>query len=246
MMLEAKNGQTHRAEASAEFWAAARDIAPLAVGVTMYGLAFGLLAAQAQMDGMQVGIMGGTVFAGASQIVAVERLVAGSGAATALLAGMALNLRLLLVTASLRAELSGRPWWQIALGVHLSTDENWALMHAQRAKGIRADYWYIVGGGAVLIVTWLISTVLGVSVAGAIPEPRALGIDFAFTAAFIAILCSLFKGRQDITPWGIVVAITIGLTLLSPLEPSLAMIFGSLSGAISAAVFHSKRQEEKI
>ena len=39
-----------RPQNPSEFWAGARAILPLAVGIAIYGLAFGLLAAQAGMD----------------------------------------------------------------------------------------------------------------------------------------------------------------------------------------------------
>ena len=136
---------TTQLSARQEFWRGAADISPLAIGVAIYGLAFGLLAAQASLSALQVGVMGGIVFAGGSQIVAAERLVAGAGAIAALIAGVALNLRLLLVTASVRDIYAGRPVWQILLGAHLASDENWALLvtrhsslgrHMRRSCGI--------------------------------------------------------------------------------------------------------------
>lgn len=221
---------------SAEFARAVRDIIPLAAGVAVYGLAFGLLAAQAMMAELEVGIMGAIVFAGSSQIIAVERIMAGAGAGAALLAGIALNLRLVLITASLRQELAGRAWWQIALGVHLASDENWALMHATRSKGMRAGYWYLIGGGAMLMVVWVSTTTIGVSVAGLIPEPRALGMDFAFTAAFIAILCSLFRGKSDIAPWLIAIGSTVLLIHLTGIDPSWALAISGVIGSASAGL----------
>ncbi|KIC36356.1 AzlC family protein [Leisingera sp. ANG-M7] len=213
-----------------------RDIVPLAVGVAVYGVAFGLLAAQAQMSGLQTGVMGTIVFAGSSQIIAVERLVAGAGAGTALLAGLALNLRLLLITASLRDELAGRPWWQILLGVHLATDENWALMHATRGRGRPAGYWYLVGGGLGLVTVWVLATLAGAGFASAVPEPRALGMDFAFTAAFIAILRSLWSGMAMLLPWAGSVAVVLMAGVLTPLDPTWTLILGGLGGATIAGV----------
>lgn len=219
-----------------QFLGAIRDISPLAIGVFVYGLAFGLLAAQASMDEVQVGVMGSLVFGGASQIVAVERVVSGAGAIAALAAGVALNLRMLLVTASVRDVFAGRPFWQVALGAHMTTDENWALMLATRARGHDVGYWYLVGGGTCLLVTWLSSTIAGVAFAAAIPEPRALGIDFAFTAAFIAIARSLFSGRSDLVPWAtsiLVVGATSGTGLV---DASWALVLGGIVGAAMAAV----------
>ena len=221
---------------SAHFWRAVRDISPLAAGVSVYGLAFGVLATQAHIDQLEVGFMGALVFAGSSQIIATERLLAGAGAAAAIIAGLALNLRLLLVAASVRDIFAGRPFWQQLLGAHLITDENWALMLATRAKGERVGYWYLVGGGATLIVTWVATTVVGAAFATAIPAPRALGIDFAFTAAFIALARSLFRGRPDLLPWAISLATVALCTASGVLDTSWAIVLGGLSGAAAAAV----------
>jgi 4-azaleucine resistance transporter AzlC len=207
------------------------EILPLALGVAIYGLAFGLLAAQASLTALQVGVMGGVVFAGGAQIVAVQRLVAGTGAIAALIAGVALNLRLLLVTASIRDVYAGRPLWQILLGAHVTADENWALMLAERAKGRDVGYWYLVGGGLCLLVVWCVATVIGVLFAAAIPDPKALGMDFAFTAAFIAIARSLWKGRHQLLPWltsVVVVAASIGS---GKIDPSWALVLGGVAGA---------------
>ena len=179
-----------------EFVAGMRDLVPLALGVAMYGLAFGVLAAQAQMSELQTGLMGALVFSGAAQIVAVERVVAGAGAATALLAGIALSLRMALMTASLRGAFAGRPFWQICLGAHLTTDENWALMHATRASGRQAGYWYLVGGGITLGVAWITSTVAGAGFARFVPEPQAIGMDFAFAAAASGSTLGLTEARH--------------------------------------------------
>jgi 4-azaleucine resistance transporter AzlC len=227
---------TERLSSQREFWSAVRDILPLAAGVSVYGLAFGLLAAQAGLTTLQVGVMGGIVFAGGSQIVAVERLVAGAGATAALVAGIALNLRLILVAASIRDVYAGRPIWQLLLGAHMTTDENWALLLSERAKGRDLGYWYLVGGGMCLIVVWVAATVAGILFATAIPEPKALGMDFAFTAAFIAIARSLWRGRRDLVPW-----VTSGLVVMVSLasgriDPSWALVLGGVAGAVVAGM----------
>lgn len=223
-----------------EFLDGAVQILPLGAGAAIYGFAFGILASQASMDGLQVGIMGGTVFAGASQIIATERLVAGASASIAIIAGIALNLRLLLITASIRDVFAGRPFWQVALGAHLTTDENWALMLSVRASGRQAGYWFLVGAGVVLLVLWILATVTGIYAAHAIPEPRALGMDFAFTAAFIAIARSMWNGRRDLVPWitsFLVVALCIGSDVV---DSSFALILGGVAGAAIAGVMQGE------
>jgi predicted branched-subunit amino acid permease len=228
--LEATEPATREAGALA----GARDVAPLAAGVAVYGLAFGLLAVQAGFSVPAIGVMGGTVFAGGAQIVVSQRLVAGAGAVAAVAAGLALNLRLLLVTASVRDVFAGRPWWQVALGAHLATDENWALLLAQRALGRAVGYRYLVGGGVCLVAVWCAATMLGAAFARAIPEPRALGMDFAFTAAFIAIARSLWRGRRDLLPWGVAAAVVV-VCLHVPALGAWGVLLGGLAGAATAA-----------
>jgi 4-azaleucine resistance transporter AzlC len=211
-------------------------VSPLAIGVAVYGLAFGLLAAQAGMSELQVGAMGTLVFAGSSQIIAVERLTAGAGATAAIVAGLALNLRLILITASIRDLYRGLPWWRVALGAHFASDENWALLLARRAEGREAGYWYLVGAGAGLMVTWISASVAGVALAAAIPEPRALGMDCAFAAAFIAIMRSLWRGRADLLPWSVSACGVAALVMTETLAASWAIIIGGLAGAAIASI----------
>lgn len=226
----------HTSFSRTEFRAGFRDIAPLSLGVALYGLAFGLLAAQIGMDGLTTGLMGLLVFAGSSQIVAAERLASGAGMAAAILAGLALNLRILLMTASLREELSGRTWGQILLGVHLTSDENWALMHATRSRGGQVGYWYLVGGGVSLIAVWVSATALGAGFAGLLPDLAAIGMDFAFTAAFIVVLRNLWRGSQDLAPWMLAAVTAAAAAVVLPVDPSWALIAGGIAGAGLAAV----------
>lgn len=219
-----------------EALAGVREIVPLAVGVAIYGLAFGLLAVQAGYSAPSVGAMGALVFAGGAQIVAAQRLVAGGGALAAAVAGIALNLRLMLITASVRDLFAGQPWWRVALGAHLATDENWALLHAERARGRSLGYGYLVGAGACLLLVWVVATTIGASFAAAIPAPRALGMDFAFTAAFIAIARSLWRGRRDLAPWLVSAGVVAGSTRLAGLDPSWALVLGGVAGAVVAGV----------
>ncbi len=227
-----------KSEAPSEAILGAREIIPLAIGVVVYGLAFGLLSSQAGFTWVETGLMGFLVFGGSSQIVAVERLSAGAGVTAAFVAGMALNLRLLLITASVRDLFTGRPLWQRMLGAHLSSDENWALTLARRSQGQKIGYWFLIGAGATLVLVWVSSSVLGVLFASRIPDPKTYAIDFAFTAAFIAISRSLWGGRQDLEPWMVAVGMVACTTWSGLLDASWAIVIGGLTGALFAGIRH--------
>jgi len=219
------------------FLTGAREIAPLVLGVSIfsiYGLAYGLLATQAGFSPLDVAGMGVVVFAGSSQIVATQQWLAGAGALAALIAGLALNLRILLITASIPDVFAGRPLWQKALAAHLAADENWAMLLQRRAKGRVAGFRYFVGGGVAQFVAWGCATTLGAALSVAIPDPKSLGMDFAFTAAFIAIARALFRGRRDLAPWAVSLGVAgVGLATGWIAAPW-AIVLGGLAGAATA------------
>ena len=225
------------ADGDDSFLDGAREIAPLALGVAVYGLAFGLLAMQAGFTPLDVAGMGAVVFAGSSQIIATQQWLAGAGALAALAAGLALNLRILLITASIPDVFAGRPFWQIALAAHLAADENWAVLLARRAAGKAAGYRYFVGAGLTLFVIWGAATTTGAALAAAIPDPKSLGMDFAFTAAFIAIARALFRGRRDLAPWAASLTVVGLATATGWLAPPWALLLGGIAGAATAGVF---------
>ena len=217
-----------------DFFNGVRSITPLALGVGMYGLAFGLLTSQAGFTWFGTGLMGLLVFAGSAQIVSVERLVSGAGVMAAFIAGVALNLRLILITASVRDLFSGRVLWQKMLGAHLSSDENWALTLARQARGQTAGYWFLVGAGLTIVMVWVIAGISGVLFSSYIPDPEKYAIDFSFTAAFIAISCSLWRGARDLLPWLVAIAVVIVTTRLSVFDSSWSIVMGGVFGALTA------------
>jgi predicted branched-subunit amino acid permease len=180
--------------------------------------------------------MGILVFGGSSQIVAVERLAAGAGVMAAAIAGIALNLRLFMITASVRDLFIGRPLWQRILGAHLSADENWALTLAKRSRGESVGYWFLLGAGTALILVWASSSILGVVFALGIPDPETYAMDFAFTAAFIAISRALWRGLPDLRPWAAAIVLVIIVANLDLFDPSWAIVLGGLAGATTAAL----------
>jgi len=68
---------------------------------------------------------------------------------------------------------------------------------------------------------------------GAIGDPTRLGLDFAFTAVFIALLAGLWRGKGDLLPWIVAAAVAIAGAHLLPGKwyILLGAVAGSLVGA---------------
>jgi predicted branched-subunit amino acid permease len=71
----------------------------------------------------------------------------------------------------------------------------------------------------------------GAWVSGTIPDPRSLGLDFAFTAAFIAVLRAMWRGRESLLPWLVSAGVVVVLTKAAGLDATLALILGGICGA---------------
>lgn len=216
----------------------ARDMLPMALAATTYGLAFGLLAAQAGFSLVQSLTMSALVFGGSAQLIALDQLTAGAGAGAAILAGAALNMRILLVTASMRDALDNKPWWLVLPGVHLATDASVALMQTAKNRGASASYGYLFGGGAALLTSWLVATLAGSLLSQGLPDPALLGLDFAIVALFVAMLPGLWRGRSDALPWFVAASTVAAISLAAPTLSSWALVIGATLGAATAGVIH--------
>lgn len=225
-----------------QFFLGARACVPVCISVAAYGLVWGMLASGAGMSLLEVGLNSGLVFAGSAQFVALDLWVPGSLPIGALvMAVLIVNLRYLLITASLRPLFAGRSVWQGAPLMFLVTDENWAMTTAEMQKG-RGTVAFLLGGGVLAYVCWLAATLTGAMLGSTIPEPTALGLDFAFTATFLALLLGMWRGPASLVPW--VTAGVVAIVAARLVPGSWYIIIGGIAGSLAGALFETLRQRE--
>lgn len=219
-------------------WLAVVRAWPVALGVASYGVVFGILAGQAGLSGAQSLLMSAAVFAGASQFVALELWGMPLPVFTIVVTTLVVNLRHVLMGAALAPRLEGLPRGGRWLAVFFVADENWALTMAALAERPRAGAefaaGYLVGGGLLFYAAWLASTVLGQSCGGLMRDPAAWGLDFAFTAAFIALLVLFWRGKGDLLPW--LVAAGVALLAARFIPGKWYILLGGLAGSLAGAL----------
>ncbi len=216
---------------SLDMWRGATLILPLGIGAAVYGFAFGVLAAQVGFPAWGIGLMSIGVFAGSSQIAAVDQFATNGAVAGAVVAGMALNLRYLGIMASLSEVLRATPLMKKLLAVHVTADENWALTMSERARDPSVDADFLIGSGLMVVVMWTGSTVLGAWIGAGVPDLSGYGLGFAFTAAFIAMARGLWRGRRDLLPFASSFAATAVLVRFE-VEGAFAILGGAAAGVI--------------
>ena len=195
---------------------------PFAVAVGAFGLAFGALARTTGMSTLMVFVMSALTFAGSAQFAAVSVLSDGSAAA-AVLAAILLNARYLPMGIASASAIGG-PWWRRLLLAQLVVDESWAIGH--RGDGT-FDPRRLLSAGALLYVTWVVSTVVG-SIAGAfLGDPHTLGLDGAFPALFLALMWTQIHDRRGALAAALGAAIAIVTSPFAP--PGVPIIAATLA-----------------
>jgi 4-azaleucine resistance transporter AzlC len=217
-----------------QFLLGMRLFTPLAISIAAYGVVWGVLAGQKGMSVLEVALMSGLVFAGASQFVALEMWTPGNLPILSIVVAVGIvNLRLLLMTATLRPLTAHLPLPRALAAMFVVSDEQWALTMAEVKKGT-GSVAFLLGTGLFSWFSWMSSTVVGRLVGALIDDPARYGLDFAFTATFLALLLGMWRGRMDIVPWAVAALAAIAASRL--IEGNWYIIIGGIAGSLAGAI----------
>jgi 4-azaleucine resistance transporter AzlC len=210
------------------------------VSVVLFGMAYGVAARQAGLDGWVAVMVSGAVFAGSSQFAALELLASPVPWLPLVLLVFAVNARHILMGAALYRWFGRLPLRQRFLPAALMTDLNWAQAVQAYDRGER-DMGYLVGSGLLLWATWLAGTAAGAALVDAVGFPlEALAIDLVFVIFFVCILTGLRRGRHDDLAW--LVAGTTALLAFWLLPANWHVLAGAVAGGIAGMVAEDRRR----
>lgn len=227
----------------------ARQALPLAASNFAFGLVFGTLAQGVGLRLAETALMSATVVAGAAQFVVIGLWTTPPAIGGILAATLLVNLRHLLLGATLCHWFANSSAAQTYGSAFFLFDESWALTQREAgpttthpggypgggfpvgAPGGR-DRAFLLGCGGTLWLAWIASGVLGYVAAGWVPDPTRLGLDFAATAVFIALLTGMWRGRGDLLPWLVAAIVAYGAARWLPGQWYIVLggIAGSLCG----------------
>jgi branched chain amino acid efflux pump len=166
---------------STETWgwamrAGAKAVAPQLIGVIPFGLVAGATPADA---GLGIGAAAGfstIVFAGASQLAAIDVLTHGGTVLVAVLAAYTINLRMVLYSASLAPYLTEEKLGRRMLASYLLVDQVYAVAVNRwpdpddPASPTEARIPFMIGAGLLLWSSWQASTMVGAVIGPAVPD----------------------------------------------------------------------------
>jgi 4-azaleucine resistance transporter AzlC len=198
----------------------------IGVAVGVYGISFGVLAVAAGLTPAQACVMSLVVFTGASQFAFVGVIAAGGGGLAALAPAVMLALRNAAYGISLAPVLTGR-LHRRAIAAQFVIDETTAMARSQDDP--TASRRAFVLTGISVWVCWGVGTAAGALMGGVIGDPRALGLDAMFPAAFLALLGPQL--RRPGAPVAAVAGAALAL-LLVPFAPAGVPVIAALAGVL--------------
>jgi len=212
-----------------DFLAGVRTALPSLFGLIPFGLVAGIAAVDAGLSPLQAIGLSFVVFAGASQLAAVDLLSQDASLAVVVVTAVVINLRMAMYSASIAPYFEAfRRRWSMACS-YLLTDVSYALSITEFAEESGTDRrWYYLGLGGAIWAVWQLTTVVGVLLGTGIPE--SWGVGFAVPLVFLTLLVSDVSDRPRL------VAALVGGTVAvvgAAWPLNLGLVGGALAGIVA-------------
>lgn len=200
--------------------------AGIGIAVGVYGISFGVLAVAGGLSPLQACVMSLLVFTGASQFAFVGVLSAGGGPLAAAAPAVMLALRNAVYGLSLAPILPRRVRERVLLSQFV-IDETTAMARAQDDPNVARRAF--LATGVSVFLCWNAGTLVGALIGGGLGDPRTLGLDGMFPAAFLALVAPQLRraGAPAAAVAGAIVAVSI-----VPFAPAGVPIVAAIAGLV--------------
>lgn len=217
-----------------DFFLGARAAIPIVIGFIPISVTFGMISMQSGLSLFQTFLMSFAVFAGASQLMAVNMMGMGAGTIEIILATFVLNLRHFVMSMSIMNHLLHIPKaWKVCFSFGL-TDETFAVASLKARESTLSEY-FVTGLNATAYLSWILGTLLGGLFANMIPQSLGAGMSIALYAMFIGLLVPVVRGSWKV---GVISAVSIVLNVVfaSFLNPGWSIVLATVLAALLGIV----------
>lgn len=202
---------------------------PFLLVIVPFAMLFGVLATEAGLDFLTVMAFTIAVFAGSSQLTALQLMQDNAPAVVILATSLAVNLRMSMYSAALTPWMGHLRLRTRAAVAFLLVDQSYAASIAEyeREPGmtVRERLAYFFGTACLIAPFWYVATAAGALLGAQIPPELAL--DFAMPLSFVALTAPMLRTLPHLAAALTSVVLAIGLN-------GLPWSSGILVAAISA------------
>ena len=208
-----------------------RACLPIVLGYLAIGFVVGVVARTAGLTILETTLMSLFLYAGSAQLILISLIGVSVSPAVVIFTIFLVNMRHFLYSASLASYFRTLPLWQnILIGLEL-TDETFAVAANHLARSRRAHAAWLFGLNLTAHITWVASTTIGAIAGHTIPNTHGLGLDFALTAMFAALLVLQITSRPQMR-----VAVIVSLISATIIVGSTVYMSSSLAIIVAAVV----------
>lgn len=218
-----------------DFQGGAKAALPTVMGYASIGLACGILGAQSGISPLYMALMSLLVYSGSAQFVLCALVLANSPILAGVLTVLLVNLRNLLLGLHATTVFREVSFPQQLLVASWMTDESYGIMLNHQLTEGKVTVPWMAGNNFASYGSWVLFTTLGTILGGFLPNPEALGVDFALIAMFLAIFWgqaeALLKRMRRYKLILLLVSVLLSYVVLATvLSSSLAVLLSTMVG----------------
>ncbi len=226
--------QTNKTTNKEQFLRGMRSGIPVILGFVPVGIAYAFMARQAGFSVFQTCFMSLSVFAGASQMMAVGMYAQGAGMIAIILATFILNLRHVIMSTCVVNRMTTGGLKIRLLSAFGVTDESFAIFTTEKEEN--CTVMYLLGLILVNYSSWNVGTLIGAVASDFLPEILTASLGISLYAMFIGLLMPNLTNNYKLG--GLVVLTALCNTLLSQvIDSSWALIISTLLCAFIGVFF---------
>ena len=211
------------------FFEGVKDISPILMGVVPFATIAGIAAVNAGLSKAMAMTLSLTVFAGASQLAAMQLVGAGAASFVVIYTALVVNMRFVVYSASIAPHFKSLSNPLKMLYAYMLTDQGYAVSVLRlRDCEHRDRHWYYLGASVPIWLTWQVFSAVGIFVGSHVPEHWEL--EFAVPLTFLAVLVQACENKKATAA-----AVSAGLIAVTaqPLPLNLGLILGVMGGILA-------------
>lgn len=218
---------------------------PIMIGYFPIAMAFGLLAKNTQISFADTSLLSILVYAGASQFMALDLIGAGVTTGSIILATFLLNLRHMMMSASLAIDFNNIPKKALAIVGFGITDETFSIISFNKEK---INLVFVLTLVIFSYLSWVTGTMVGYAVGEVLPVSLQTSLSIGLYAMFAALLSPEIKKSKNILFLSIMSGIVYIVLFYSNIFSSgWDIILGIIISSALGVIFFSKdNRREKI
>lgn len=217
-------------------------VLPIVIGYFPIAMAFGLLSKNTNVTFRDTSLLSAIVYAGASQFMALDFIRAGVSYGSIILATFLLNLRHMMMSASLAVEFQDMNKKLLPIVAFGITDETFSVISFNKNK---IDLPFVLTINILAYSSWVLGTITGYLVGEILPASLQSSLSIGLYSMFAALLFPEIKKSKNVLFLSIISAVVYVILFYSKIFTSgWDIILGIIiSSSIGVVVFRKDKEE---